>query len=169
MTPDWNTEFRDRMTRFEAHRLSDGAGVSLSIKIRVVSGCFHREHSPHAYSRIDQWLKDHASESSDFSFEEHESGPELLLWLAIVAGSINLATGIVNLVAAIIKARSDGVNGGDRPSAPLELIVRRSFSNGEYREEKVLRVEHHERLGADEVESKLEEAIRKMADRPDTE
>ena len=55
--------------------------VPLSIKLRVVSGCFHREHSPHAYQLIDSHLN---ASPAELEFQEHESGPELLVYMAAV-------------------------------------------------------------------------------------
>ena len=83
--------------------------VPVSIKVRVTSGCFHREHSPHAYDIIDRHLASLEGQESDFAFEEHESGPELLVYLAVAAAGITLAKSTIDLVIAIIKARVDGI------------------------------------------------------------
>lgn len=40
----WLYEFRERMRRFEGQRKPRSGEVAASIKIRVASGCFHREH-----------------------------------------------------------------------------------------------------------------------------
>src|SRR5437588_11355378 len=124
MDPHWERIFHHRMNRFERARPTNSNEVAVSIKIRVASGCFHREDSPHAYEIIDSKLAK-LPRNLTLDFEEHESGPELLVYLAVAAAGITLAKSIIELVTAIIKARSDGVKKGDRPDAPIELIVRR--------------------------------------------
>ena len=130
MNDSWRDEFEQRMQRFGSHPKHDGDGQAVSVKVRVTSGCFHREHSPNAYQLIDEYLRLHASEEQHCSFEEHESGPELLVSLALTTAGISLLTGIINLVAAIIKARSDGIKKGDHPDAPRD---RRSWVSSEWR------------------------------------
>ena len=55
MDPRWEETFRRRMRDFQA-RSGSQQGEAVSIKIRVSSGCFHREHSPYAYELIDKSL-----------------------------------------------------------------------------------------------------------------
>lgn len=104
MDTKWQETFRARMRRFEVRRPKSGADVAVSIKVRVSSGCFHREHSPKAYEIIDDALASSPTTGA-FSFEEHESGPELLVYVATTTAAVSLAAGIVNLVTAIIKRR----------------------------------------------------------------
>jgi len=49
----WPNEFRERMRPFERKRKPISGETAVSIKLRVDSGCFHREHSPRAYEIID--------------------------------------------------------------------------------------------------------------------
>ena len=114
--------------------------VPVSIKVRVTSGCFHREHSPHAYRLIDGYLADADLSDVQCRFEEHESGPELLIYLAVTAAGLGVVKSVVELITAIIKARSEGIKKRDRPSDPLELIVRGHSKDEEYFEETVLRI-----------------------------
>jgi hypothetical protein len=134
----WQSEFRKRMQDFGGAK-TDGL-VPVSIKVRVTSGCFHREHSPHAYRLIDGYLADTHLSDVQCRFEEHESGPELLVYLALTAAGLGVVKSVVELVTAIIKARSEGIKKGDRPSDPLELIVRGHSKDEEYFEETVLRI-----------------------------
>ena len=128
MDNPWRNEFRRRMSMFDehAHGDDDDDGLAVSMKVRVTSGCFHREHSPQAYRLIDEYLQLHALEDVRWSFQEHESGPELLLYLAVTTAGLSLAAGIINLVTAIIKARADGIKKGDHP----ELRLSKSSSVG---------------------------------------
>jgi hypothetical protein len=59
------------------------------------------------------------------------------------------------LVTAIIKARSDGIKKGDRPSDPLELILRGHSKDGEYFEETVLRVPPEQLITPKQIEDAL--------------
>jgi hypothetical protein len=135
---DWQTEFRERMSQFGA-RIPDGF-TPVSIKVRVVSGCFHREHSPEAYRLIDDYVSSARLSEAHYRIEEHESGPEILVYLAVTTAGLSLAKSVVELITAIIKARSEGIKRGDRPSDPLEVIVRGHTKDGEYTEEKILRI-----------------------------
>ena len=98
----WENEFRNRIKKFEASSPEKGNGLSVSIKVRVIVGCYHREHSPEAYRIIDEYLRSHPS--TGISFQEHESGPELLVYLSLGAAGISLTASVINLVTAIIKA-----------------------------------------------------------------
>lgn len=121
MDAEWQKTFRERMRRFEGRHPQRPGDVAISIKVRVSSGCFHREHSPHAYGIIDSKLTKLSPEAV-FAFEEHESGPELLVYLAVATAGITLVKSVVDLVTAIIKARSEGIKKGDKPSDPVELM-----------------------------------------------
>jgi len=112
----------------------------VSIKIRITSGCFHREHSPAAYRLIDEYLAKADLSDIHYQIEEHESGPEILVYLAVVTAGISLAKSIVELIIEIVKARSEGIKRGDRPAEPLEIIVRGHMKDCEYVEEKILRI-----------------------------
>jgi hypothetical protein len=127
----------------------------VSIKVRVTSGCFHREHSPHAYRIIDDYLAGADLSGTQCRFEEHESGPELLVYLAVTAAGLGVVKSIVELVTAIIKARSEGIKKGDGPSDPLELIVRGHAKDGEYFEEIVLRIPPQRVITRKQVEGAL--------------
>jgi len=62
---------------FESGKPGARGETAVSIKLRVAGGCFHREHSPHAYSLIDKHLDALPPGKREFRFEEHESGPGL--------------------------------------------------------------------------------------------
>lgn len=133
--------------------------VVASLKVRVTSGCFHREHSPKGYALIDEAL---AATPNDPRVElvEHESGPELLVELAVATAGLSFANSVIDLVVAIIKARGEGIRRGDRPDEPVELIVRRF--DGSVEEETILRIGAGEALDQDEVRRRLAEAARRM-------
>jgi hypothetical protein len=158
----WQKTFRDRMHHFEGRRSPTSDALAVSIKIRVASGCFHREHSPRAYELIDKQVRTLSPANAEFSFEEHESGPELLVYLAMTTAGITLATKIIELVIAIIKARSEGVKKGDQPAEPLELIVRRMQDGDKFQEDIVLRIGSKDPIDPDVIEKKLNTTLRKL-------
>lgn len=160
MDPNWQRTFRERMHRFERESPAPGE-VAVSIKIRVVSGCFHREHSPRAYELIDSQLAKIRPDSA-LAIEEHESGPELLVYLAVATAGITLAKSVIDLITAIIKARSEGVQKGDIPAEPIELIVRRVSDDREFREEIVLRVGKQEEVDAKAIAKQLDESLSRL-------
>ena len=162
MDREWQETFRNRMRGFEARRAPKPGEAAVSIKVRVASGCFHREHSPLAYELIDRRLAKLSGPDGSFAFEEHESGPEILVYLAVTTAGLSLAKSIVDLITAIIKARSEGIKKGDHPSEPLELIVRRVHDAQEFREETVLRIRHDDAVDEAKVERQLKDALRKL-------
>jgi hypothetical protein len=162
MTPSWQRSFSSRMRGFEAMRPPGAGEVAASIKVRVVSGCFHREHSPHAYDLIDKHLDAIAPKNRNFAFVEHESGPEILVYLAVTTAGITLAKSVIDLVTVIIKARSDSVKKGDRPSEPIELIVRRVDRDDEYREEVVLRVGLEDKVLRKTMQKEVKSAVARL-------
>jgi len=100
------------------------------------------------------------------SFQEHESGPELLVYVAAATAGVTLAKSVIDLIVAVIKARSEGIKHGDHPSDPLELIVRRTCDGGEFREEIVLRVPHKDAVRVKEIRELLIHALSNLLDGP---
>jgi hypothetical protein len=151
----WLTGFRQTVDDFRSRQM--GNGQIVSVKVRVESGCFHREHSPEAYKIIDARLRrppEHAE------IIEHESGPELLLYLAVTAGALSLAKSVVELVTEIFKARAAGIKKGDHPKDPLVLIVRRVDEKNEYREDVIFRIGQADSVDSGVVEKELTAAIK---------
>ncbi|MGO4881849.1 MAG: hypothetical protein ACLP59_13630 [Bryobacteraceae bacterium] len=99
-----------------------------------------------------------------FAFEEHGSGPELLVYLALATAGVTLAKSVIDLVVAIIKARSEGVEKGDRPSDAVELIVRRAGEGSELRQEVVLRFGHGDPIDAPAIRHSLNAALEKIVE-----
>lgn len=168
MDPAWEAEFRNRMHSFELERPPRQDEVAVSIKVRVSYGCFHREHSPEAYRLIDEHLASvPASERSEFSWLEHESGPELLVYLALTTAGVTLAKSVIDLITAVLKARSKGVERGDRPKDPLEIIVRRVAAREKFEEVIVLRINHGESVDQKAIKSVVEAALQRLIETAD--
>lgn len=134
----WQLEFRKRMEDFR--RAKPDVPLPVSIKVRPVSGCFNRPYSPHAFKLIDRYLAGADLSGVPCQFEKHESGPELLVGLNAATAGLTFPPSVVELIAAIIRARSEGIQNGDWPAEPLALIVRGYSRNGEFFEKAVLRI-----------------------------
>ena len=160
MDSTWGKAFQERMAGF-AQRHNKQRGVPVSIKVRVISGCFHQQHSPRAYEIIDKAL---ARDNTEFEYVPHESGPELLVYVALGTAGITLAKSVIDLITTIIKARADGIKKGDQPSYPLEVIVRRIDEVRQVKEEVVLRTDHHEPVDVNVIERCLGEALQRLTD-----
>jgi hypothetical protein len=169
MNSPWENEFRHRIETFEALLLAKGEGKAkaISIKIRVTGGCFHREHSPYAYRIIDTQLKLFSQPDREFSFIEHESGPELLVYVALGTAGITLAKSVIDLITAVIKARSEGAKKGDRHDYPIELIVRGFGDDGKVREETVLRLDSYDLIDRELIEKSLEKKVSAILAKPE--
>lgn len=158
------------MGSFEAMRSPRNGEAAISLKVRVTSGCFHREHSPGAYALIDEHLSSTRGDGVPCEFIEHESGPELLVLLALGTAGLGLAKSVIDLVVAVIEARREGVKRGDRPSDPIELIVRRVDYGDTFREERILRIACDDPVDAAEIERLLCSGIERLvaeSDEPD--
>jgi len=150
---NWLLKFQKRMEQFGNAKI-DGF-VPLSVKVRPTGGCFHHSCCPYAIRQIHRYLGTADLSDVRYKFEEHESGPEILVWLAVGAAGLGFAKSVVELITQIIKARSDGIKNGDRHREPLELLVRGHTKDGEYFEEVVLRVPHENIITAKQVEDAL--------------
>lgn len=153
--PYWEKEFRRRIENFGPSPRRDSQAIS--IKIKPTSGLFYRGESGHAYEIIDHYVR-HA-DLSDIKHEiiEHETGPEILAYLVVLVSG--LSTALIELVTAIIKARSEGIKRGDYHREPLELIVRGYDDDGKYFEEKVLQIKPESRATPKQIESALKNGI----------
>lgn len=162
MASNWEQQFERRFASLEEHTERPEKSIALSLKLRVTSGCFHREHSPIAYEMIDNAIASATRDGIHLVVEEHESGPEILLWLAVTAGGLSLAKSIVELVTAIIKARNEGIKRGDRDGASLEIIVRGNDLFDAYKEKPILTFDRTSPVDSRQLEHALDAAIREL-------
>jgi len=158
----WQHTFQKRIDDFVAHKSLADDEVPMSIKIRVTSGCFHREHSPRAYDIIDRYLASLSQDQQIFVFEEHESGPEILVYLAVTTAGITIAKSVIDLITTIIKARTEGIQQGDHPHDALRIIIRRTTKNGKFQEGEVLRFDTKDVVDEIIIEESLEKASRRL-------
>ncbi len=161
MDAAWKAEFSRRMRSFESKHSPKDGWQSISIKVRVISGCFHREHSPHAYQLIERHLAS-LKPNGEFSYVEHESGPEVLAWIALATAGATLSKSIIDLVTAMIKARSEGITKGDTPAEPVELIVRKMSAGDSFVEETVLKIGHKDNCSPAQIETLIRHAVDRL-------
>jgi hypothetical protein len=149
------TAFNQRiLDRFGLPPRSDAQPILIKL---AVSDCFHREHSPHAWQIIDEYLGKHPPDG--FRLEKHESGPELLVW---VAKGIGLVKSLFELITTILKARSDGLRKGDKSGSPVEIIVRKIEPDGRVTEERITRFYSREPMDPAATEQAINNAITKL-------
>ncbi|MBI5177670.1 MAG: hypothetical protein HZA04_00240 [Nitrospinae bacterium] len=160
-------QFKNRMQKFQFRYHLGKKGVAISIKVGIVNpGYFDWQHSPEAYRIIDEYMRLHSKAKAEYEFEKHESGPEILIDLVYDTAVITLAKSIIDLVATILNARSEGMKKGDRRNDSLELIVRTCDDSGKIREEKVLRYETDDKVIKSEIKKGLEAGIAKILPKP---
>lgn len=164
----WEETLRHRLGGFHPGHGHDG--VPVSIKIRAASGCYDRCCCPAAHRIIDDAMHQHRPDA-EFVYERHESGPELLVFLAtatVATATLTLAKSVIDLVTTIIKARSEGQKKGDHHHEPLELILRGFDKNGRMFEEKVLKIEASEEPTSEIIQKVLEEGLNRHLSAPGT-
>lgn len=137
----------------------EGNGIPITIKIRAASGCYHREHSPAAYALVDEYLKQHSD--LNIMFEEHESGPEIIVWLALGTAGMTLTKSVIDLVTAIINARAKGREKGDTRDGKLLLVVRDTYRTTNSTEEIVLEIFDKDIIPSDQVRKAIEKGLQK--------
>jgi len=160
---EWTNEFRGRIEDFTTRIPPRPREIAVSIKIRPQSGCFHREHSPRAYEIIDAAIAKKKLHRT--ALVEHESGPEILTWIPLSVAGMTISAAVINLVAAIIRARAEGAKKGDQAYAPAHVIVRTIRTDGAYREEDVIQVECTTPVTEIEIEEALTSGIKSLADK----
>lgn len=158
MSNTWPTEFRHRMDRYRSFHSPKDGEIDVSIKVRVTNGCFHREHSPRAYEIIDKVLTTARKQNPEIFLEEHESGPEILVYMTLTAAGLQFAKSVIDLIVAILKARTEGIRRGDSPHDPLKLILRRTNRKGDCAEEEVLTIESTDPILEVEIEEECAKA-----------
>jgi len=157
----WEEELKHRLGPQEQN------SWRVSIKVRPnPSGCFHcRGCCPNA-SKILDAAQEKFSGEKEFRFLQHETGPEIIVKLAVAAASLGLAKSVIELVTAIIKARSDGQKKGDKKHDPIEVIIRGFDKDKKIFDESVLQIPPGEVVPSSVVKQALIEGIQKHIPTP---
>ncbi|HKJ33291.1 MAG TPA: hypothetical protein VKA34_15755 [Balneolales bacterium] len=154
----WENELSSRLENFRQERGLDDETLIVSVKVRVTSGCFHREHSPQAYSIIDEI--DYPK--TENKIIEHENGPEVIAYIALATASISFLQSTISLITEILKARQQGVSQGDNPNDSLKVIVRGFDKKGRLREEEIVEVHSSDPLDKKTIERTLNKTLKEF-------
>ena len=134
----------------------DGTGVPFSLKFKS-NTCFCKEHCAiDFYDCIDLEIDKIDLSHDRVTFLEHETGPEILVYLAVTASSITLSASILNLITAFINRIKRNHKG-----ASFEFIVR-TFKKGKINEEKIIKIDKNTAFKKTELKNILEKTLNKM-------
>lgn len=130
-----------------------------TIKIRAEKGCFCRSHSIETNRLIDEIMtQDH---NHEFDYHEHESGPEIIAWLALGTAGLTVTKSLIDLITAIINACKKGREKGDNHKGKLLLIVRDTHRTDNSVEEVVLEIYDEDIIDYEEVKKAIDTGINK--------
>lgn len=135
-----------------------------TIKIRAEKGCFCRAHSPEMYKVIDQYKKSNLH-NENFEIYEHESGPEIIAWLALGTAGLTVAKSVIDLVTSIINACNRGRKNGDNLHGKLLLIVRDTHRTEDSTEEVVMEIYDKDIVSSEKIQKAIEKGINKKFNR----
>lgn len=165
----WQKQIKDRLEAFQRDSGKDGFAISIKLKI---PDCFCREHhAPVANRLIDDYRTRHSLDPRFCEYVEHESGPELLLYLGLGVAALGLAReslslvkSTIELVTAIVKARCEGRKQGDNQHGSLVIIVRGFSPDGSFYEKHALQADLQSPPSKKAIEESLSGAIQLIAE-----
>jgi hypothetical protein len=119
----------------------------ISIKLSPPSGCCCSDCWPKTWQEINQAIAPCGSvrhegdalievNENKFVLESHESGPEIIVYLALVTASATLTKAIIDLIITIIK----GLSNEDRKQPPRIKISKKRIIKGEIQEENLIEI-----------------------------
>ncbi len=140
-------------------------GKYISLKISPPSGCCCSHCWPETWKTVNQKIAPYGpvghegdaiivTNGDSFVLESHESGPEIIAYLALATVSATLLKSLIDLVTTIIK----GLSGEHKKQPPRIKISKRQIVKGKIEEEHLIEIDVP--ISKD-VEKKLEEIIRR--------
>lgn len=134
--------------------------IHISIKIRSVPHeCFCRSHSPITNKLIDDIIMQ--QQNYDITYHEHETGPEIIAWLALGTAGLTVTKSLIDLVTAIINACKHGSKNGDTKKDKLILIIRDERKIENATEEFALEIYENDIITPKIIQKAIEKAINK--------
>jgi len=131
--------------------------LPITIKIRAEKGCFCRSHSKETNRLIDEIIEqDH---NHELNYNEHESGPEIIAWLALGTAGLTVTKSLIDLITAIINACKNGRKKGDDHEGKLLLIVRDTHRTENSTEEIVLEIYDNDMIDSAKIKKQLNQAL----------
>lgn len=131
----------------------------ITIKIRAERGCFCRSHSKETNKLIDEIVRN--NHTHEFDYHEHESGPEIIAWLALGTAGLTVTKSLIDLITSIINACKEGRKKGDHQNGKLMLIVRDIYRTENSTEEVVLEIYDNDLIDSTKVKKAIESGINK--------
>lgn len=135
----------------------------VTLKIRAEQGCFCGGHSPEAQRLISDYLRSHRDSREEIEYYEHETGPEIVAWLALGAAGLTLTKSLVDLVTSIINACQRGRKKGDNLRGKLILIVRDTHRTDKSTEEIVMELYENDLVTSVQVQKAIEKGLGKRS------
>lgn len=142
----------------------------ISIKLSPPSGCCCSHCWPKTWQIINQAIApcgpvEHEGDAliekdgDRFVLESHESGPEIILYLALVTASLTVTKSVIDLVNTIIKGLSK-----EKRKQPARLkITKRQIIKGKIEEENIMEIDIPISEGMEkQLEEKINQAINKI-------
>jgi hypothetical protein len=141
----------------------------ISIKLSPPSGCCCSNCWPETWKIVNQFIYPcgpikHEGDAvikkdgNIFVLEQHESGPEILVFLALATASATLAKSVIDLITTIIK----GLSSEHRKQPQRIKIVKRRLIKGNIEEEKLIEIDIPV---SKNIEKQLEEKIKQALNR----
>lgn len=78
--------------------------------------------------------------------------------MTLTAAGLQFAKSVIDLIVAILKARTEGIQRGDHPHDPLKLIMRKINRGGNCIEEELLTIESSDPVLEVEINEELTKA-----------
>jgi hypothetical protein len=139
------------------------ANASVSVIICGPRDAWEHKDYHNYYEAVASYLDRHHRR---YDFCKHESGPEIIVYLAVGTAGITLAKSVIDFVTALIKARSGGIKRGDEPANPIEIVVRR-YGGGNYEQEYALRIPANATVQSEAIKEAIAQAITRAGDKLD--
>ena len=131
----------------------------ITIKIRIEQGCFCEHHSPETNRLINEIMRGH--DPREFDYYHHESGPEIIAWLALGTAGLTVTKSLIDLITAIINACKKGKAKNDNQHGKLILIVRDTHRTDSSEEEIVLELYENDTVTSEIVQKAIEKGVGK--------
>jgi len=142
----------------------------ISIKLSSPSGCCCSHCWPQTWQKINETIAPcgpvaHEGDAlienngNKFVLESHESGPEIIVYLALATASATLVKSVIDLATTIIK----GLSNESRKQPPRIKISKRQIIKGKVEEENLFEIEFPLSKGIEkQLEEKIKQAITKI-------
>lgn len=131
----------------------------ITVKIRAEHGCFCYRHSKETNKLVNDIIRN--NRTHEFEYHEHESGPEIIAWLALGTAGLTVTKSLIDLITAIINSCKEGRKKGDDHTGKLMLIIRDTHRTENSTEEIVLEIYDNDLIDSAKVKKAIESSINK--------